>query len=78
MISEEVGVMKPNPALFAHAAEQAGISPDEILYIGDSLHSDVEGGRNAGWQVAWFRGEEGLRDDVHMFGEWSDLIWRLT
>ena len=77
VISEEVGVMKPNPALFSHAAEKAGIDPEEILYVGDSLHSDVEGGRNAGWQVAWFRGQQGLRDDVQVFGEWGKLVGRL-
>lgn len=74
VISEEVGVMKPNPALFAHAAGKAGFNPEEILYVGDSLHSDVEGGRNAGWQVAWFRGTPGLRDDVVVFEDWEDLI----
>ena len=74
VISEEVGVMKPNPALFAHAADKAGINPEEILYVGDSLHSDVEGGRNAGWQVAWFRGESNQRDSVFVFEDWVDLI----
>ncbi|MCH7638800.1 MAG: HAD-IA family hydrolase [Bacteroidetes bacterium] len=77
VISEEVGVMKPNSALFAHAEEKARVPPEEILYIGDSLHSDVEGGRNAGWQVAWFRGESDLRSDVHVFEDWGDLIAHL-
>ena len=78
VISEEVGVMKPNPLLFAHAAEKAGIAPEEILYVGDSLHSDVDGGLNAGWQVAWFRGEEGLREDVEVFEEWGELNRRVS
>ncbi|MDX1440677.1 MAG: HAD-IA family hydrolase, partial [Rubricoccaceae bacterium] len=64
VISENVGVMKPNRALFDHAANAAGVEPEEILYIGDSLHSDVIGGRNAGWQVAWFRGDSSVRGDV--------------
>jgi HAD superfamily hydrolase (TIGR01549 family) len=78
VISEEVGVMKPDPAIFAHAAEKAGTSPEEILYVGDSLHSDVEGGRNSRWQVAWFRGGQGLRDDVQVFGEWEELVVHLS
>jgi len=78
VISEEVGVMKPNPALFAHAAEKAGIPPSEILYVGDSLHSDVEGGRNAGWQVAWFTGEKQDSEDLFVFGDWNILVDRLT
>jgi len=78
VISEEVGVMKPDPAIFAHAAEMAGTPPEEILYVGDSLHSDVEGGRNSRWQVAWFRGEQGLRDDVQVFGKWEELVVHLS
>ncbi len=77
VISEEVGAMKPDPVLFQHATEKAGVPPEEILYVGDSLHSDVEGGRNAGWQVAWFRGEFGLREDVRVFGEWVELAKKL-
>ena len=74
VISEEVGAMKPSPAIFAHATEAAGVAPDEILYVGDSLHSDVEGGRGFGWQVAWYRGEVSVRDDVFVFNDWADLL----
>ena len=70
VISEEVGVMKPHPQIFAHAAERAGVASDAILYVGDSLHSDVEGGHAAGWQVAWFRGDG---DEAFTFADWSDL-----
>ena len=77
VVSEEVGAMKPQPAIFAHATEQAGVAPSEILYVGDSLHSDVEGGRAAGWQVAWFRGDESVRDDVLAFDDWDLLLDRL-
>jgi HAD superfamily hydrolase (TIGR01549 family) len=70
VISEEVGVMKPHPQIFAHAAERAGVASDAILYVGDSLHSDVEGGHAAGWQVAWFRGDG---NEAFTFADWSDL-----
>ncbi len=54
VISEEVGVMKPHPKIFDHSSELAGVDRDKILYVGDSLTSDVKGGKAAGWQVAWF------------------------
>lgn len=54
VISEEVGVMKPHPELFAHAAEVAQTPPDQIIYIGDSYRSDVEGATQAGWDVIWY------------------------
>ncbi|NNF58207.1 MAG: HAD-IA family hydrolase [Rhodothermaceae bacterium] len=74
VISEEVGAMKPSPVLFAHATEVVGVAPEQILYVGDSLHSDVEGGRDFGWQVAWYRGDASVRDDVLVFDDWTALL----
>ncbi|MFK7847276.1 MAG: HAD family hydrolase [Rhodothermales bacterium] len=58
VISEEFGHMKPHPKLFAHASEQANTPPEEIVYVGDSMHSDVEGGTKAGWNVIWYAPDE--------------------
>lgn len=77
VVSEEVGAMKPHPRIFAHATDLTGVESEEILYVGDSLHSDVEGGRAAGWQVAWFRGDASVRDDVLAFDDWDTLLGRL-
>lgn len=52
VISEEVGVMKPHPKIFKHA--QGAYKPEEVLYVGDSLTSDVQGGSAAGWRTAWY------------------------
>jgi putative hydrolase of the HAD superfamily len=57
VISEEVGIMKPNPGIFDHATDLVGVERDQILYIGDSYHSDIRGGKSAGWKVAWFTRE---------------------
>jgi putative hydrolase of the HAD superfamily len=54
VISEEVGVLKPHPDVFRHATELAGVDSNNILYVGDSFSSDVEGGTKFGWNVAWF------------------------
>jgi YjjG family noncanonical pyrimidine nucleotidase len=55
VISAEVGVSKPAPAIFDLAFEQLG-RPDRstALMIGDSLSSDMQGGRNAGIDTCWF------------------------
>ncbi len=55
VISEEVGVMKPHPKIFDHATELVGVSRNNILYVGDSFTSDVNGGIKAGWKVAWYK-----------------------
>jgi YjjG family noncanonical pyrimidine nucleotidase len=55
IISEEVGVAKPDPAIFDIALERMG-HPDRtcVLMIGDSLSSDIRGGSNAGIDTCWF------------------------
>ena len=75
IISEEYGVMKPHPDLFRIATEKAGVPPDQIYYIGDSFHSDVQGGLNAGWHVAWFhRHPSQPMSHVFSFSHWQDLL----
>ncbi|AXJ00746.1 putative hydrolase of the HAD superfamily [Cyclonatronum proteinivorum] len=54
IISEDVGYLKPSPEIFAYAESQAGAEAADILYVGDSLDSDIRGGNAAGWQTAWF------------------------
>ena len=54
-ISEEIGISKPDPGYFAAAFEHIGNPPrDEVLIIGDSLTSDIQGGNNYGVDVCWF------------------------
>ncbi|HBK3302408.1 pyrimidine 5'-nucleotidase [Citrobacter koseri] len=54
VISEEVGVAKPDPRIFDYALEQAG-SPDRsrVLMVGDTAESDILGGINAGFSTCW-------------------------
>ncbi|MFT4603693.1 MAG: 5'-nucleotidase [Rhodothermales bacterium] len=75
VISEEEGVLKPHPKLFRIATLRAGVEPSEILYVGDSLHSDVVGGLNAGWQIAWYTDAPAVagEPDVPRFSDWGEL-----
>lgn len=40
-VSEEVGLAKPNVAFYQYAIQRAGVKPEEILYIGDSMKLDI-------------------------------------
>ncbi len=48
LISDEVGVAKPDARIFQLALEQLELDPDEVLYVGDSLSHDRDGCRRAG------------------------------
>lgn len=43
-----VGIDKPDPRIFALAAERMGVDPAESVYVGDIYEIDVEGARAAG------------------------------
>lgn len=81
VVCEETGTLKPDPCVFEHATEEAGVRPEDVLYVGDSYQSDVEGAQAAGWRVAWFRrngGDDRSPDEGgFVFDEWETLSARL-
>lgn len=52
LISEEIGVEKPDPEIFRTASERLGMEPESILFIGDSWETDILGAAAVGFQVA--------------------------
>ncbi|EKU50368.1 YjjG family noncanonical pyrimidine nucleotidase [Staphylococcus massiliensis] len=66
-VSEETGSHKPNVAFFDYVFERIPVCPplEEILIVGDSLTSDIQGGIRAGIQTCWFN---------HRFKSSSDEI----
>lgn len=53
-ISEELGIAKPDPAIFRHACDVMGASCEGSLYIGDAYDVDVRGAAAAHMPVIWF------------------------
>lgn len=54
-ISEEIGAEKPSAAFFHKVFETLGeVDPRQVLLIGDSLSSDMKGGKNAGIATCWY------------------------
>jgi len=47
IISGDVRVKKPSPAIFSFALEQTGLSKNEVIYVGDT-NEDVDGAMAAG------------------------------
>lgn len=54
IISEEVGVSKPDPRIFELALESIHYTDkSKVLMVGDSLTSDIKGGINFGVDTCW-------------------------
>jgi putative hydrolase of the HAD superfamily len=65
IISSEVGVEKPDPAIFARALAALHATPDETLHVGDDPEKDW-GARKAGLRVFELqRPGHSLRDVLH-------------
>ncbi|MFB9328532.1 HAD family hydrolase [Paenibacillus aurantiacus] len=56
IVSDEVAVKKPDPAIFAIALDQLGVSPRHAAYVGDHPANDVDGAIRAGLHAVWLRG----------------------
>jgi putative hydrolase of the HAD superfamily len=54
VLSEEVGAMKPDRAIFDAASRAAGGGDVRKVYVGDSWETDVLGAKAAGWFPIWF------------------------
>jgi len=55
IISEEVGLAKPDAAIFDMACQRMGwTDTSDVLMIGDNYHCDVKGAVNYGLRACWF------------------------
>jgi putative hydrolase of the HAD superfamily len=54
VVSEEVGVAKPDREIFRVALERLGAAPGDAVMIGDSWSADIAGARAAGIRSVWF------------------------
>lgn len=53
IVSEEIGINKPDPRFFRYAVEETGaLSP--FLMVGDNLEADIFGAIGAGWNAIWY------------------------
>lgn len=82
VISREVGVMKPNPCIFAITLERLGVSAAEAVMVGDSLRSDIAGAQAAGIRSVWFNPSgsslpEGIKADA-VIGSLAELPGKLS
>ena len=54
--SVDAGARKPARAFFDYALGRCGVAPDEILFVGNQLNADVEGGESYGIRTVWLSG----------------------
>lgn len=53
VISEEIGIAKPEPQIFLEACRRASLKPQDCIYVGDDLEVDVLGSQSVGIKAIW-------------------------
>jgi putative hydrolase of the HAD superfamily len=55
IVSQRVGAIKPQPAIFTAAERELGVEPGEILHVGDDWMADIVGAKRAGWLACYLQ-----------------------
>ncbi|MDX3925504.1 MAG: HAD family phosphatase [Shinella sp.] len=66
-VSGEIGLIKPDRAIYEKHAHDFGLAPAHTLFIDDSM-ANVEGARLAGWNAVHFTDPEKLGSDLSAYG----------
>jgi len=66
-VSGEIGLIKPEKAIFDRHVADFGLDPSASLFIDDSV-KNVQGAIDAGWQAVLFEGAEKLEADLRRLG----------
>ena len=64
--SEEFGASKPDPGIIHHAIARVGSTGDRSVVFGDSLTTDIAGGRAAGVRAVWFNRWRAVSPDAQL------------
>lgn len=75
VISEVIGVNKPNPKIFQYAINNGNTRTENAVMIGDSIDADVRGAQNAGIDAIYFNavGAQRPTDVKHMITDLKEL-----
>ncbi len=53
VVSEELGVRKPDPAIFLEASARLGVDPRASWFVGDDPVADIRGAGGVGFRTVW-------------------------
>lgn len=83
VISEAIGLRKPDPAIYLYACTQLDCSPSDCIFIGDNPIADIEGAKKVGMQTIYFHPTLTLHPSlsdasIHHYNELEEAIKKLA
>ena len=67
VVSGAIGMVKPEPAIYAYTQQRCGFDPARAVFI-DDMAENVAAARDAGWHALRFQSPEQLRQDLRQLG----------
>ncbi|MDE6549727.1 MAG: YjjG family noncanonical pyrimidine nucleotidase [Muribaculaceae bacterium] len=76
VISDEIGIQKPDARIFRYAEQETGAIAETTIMIGDNPDNDIQGALNAGWQAIYFdRKSKPFSSNSHLYmGKTNTLL----
>jgi putative hydrolase of the HAD superfamily len=79
IVSGDIGVAKPNPKIFFECIHILELTPQEVMYIGDTPEMDVIGANRVGMKGVWLNREsEHTKYNIISIDNLNKLIKLLT
>jgi len=74
-VSGDLGIGKPDPAVFRHALSLVGVEPADAVMIGDTVERDIDGALALGLRAVWINrfGRARPREDLVEIGGLDEL-----
>lgn len=69
ILSDEIGITKPDLRLFDYALQVVGSTAADTVIVGDNYDADILGAMNAGWRAIYFN-----RDNLPVTGPQPDYM----
>ncbi len=75
--SHEVGICKPDPAIYELACDRLGVEPSDVYFVGDGGSDELAGAEAVGMRAFWCtwyldRWPAGITPNSFEGGEWRD------
>jgi putative hydrolase of the HAD superfamily len=64
MVAGDYPWAKPDVRLFELLCEKLNVIPSEVVFVGDTIASDIIGANNAGMKTIWIQGDKKLNSDL--------------
>ncbi len=79
VVSGDHGYRKPDRRLFQQALDALGVPAEHTLYVGNDMHRDIYGAREAGMRTVMFDSDQGTKEHLgcvpdHTIHDYRELL----